>query len=81
MPRRINLKERNFKNFNEREFVETILLLNGMKFYNLKEIILIFQLRIFTLMLTVFSINLLLIKKVPKKEFKLKSKPWITKDI
>ena len=81
IPRKIKVKERNFKNFNENEFSECIrnidwdeiLLLNNNdpnlsleKLYN--------------------TVNFILDEMAPyrtlsKKEYKLKSKPWITKEI
>ena len=79
--RKINLKERNFKHFNEREFVETINTTNWENILQLERNypnIAIENLHAY--------VNSLLdefapYKKVSKKEFKLKSKTWITKAI
>ena len=52
----------------------------GKKFYNLKTMTLIFQLKNFIHRLITILMNLLHIR-VSKKEYKLKSKPWISQDI
>ena len=81
VPRKIKIYERNFKNFNEREFAES---LNAMDW----DTILSYNKNDANLSMECLynSINYLLdefapFKKITKKVFKLKSKPWITKEI
>ena len=78
---KLNIYQRNFKYFNEREFKET---LNGINWDN----ILSLNASDPNLSMNNFynQINILLdevapYKKLTKKEIKLKSKPWITIDI
>ena len=76
-----NIKERNFKHFNEREFKETI---DSIDVYNL------LQLNIndsnFSMENIHNYVNFILdefapFRKLNEREIKLKSKPWISKDI
>ena len=76
-----NIKERNFKHVNEREFKETI---DSIDVYNL------LQLNIndpnFSMENIHNHVNIILdefapFRKLNKREIKLKSKPWISKDI
>ena len=81
IPRKIKIKERNFKIFNENEFSKSI------KNMNWEEILLLnnndpnFSLE------TLYNrVNFILDEMAPyktlsRKEYKLKSKPWITKEI
>ena len=81
IPQKINIYERNFKNFNDREFEETLKSLNWNKILKIdnkdpnKSMDNFYQ-----------QINYLLdefapFKKITKKQFKLKLKPWINKQI
>ena len=81
VPKKLNIKERNFKHFNEREFVETI---------NLTQWVDILQLGKNDPNISIENlyshVNYILdefapYKKVSKREYKLKSKPWISKEI
>ena len=81
VPKKLNLKERNFKCFNEREFVEII------NTTHWEEILQLEKNDPNTSLENLYShLNYILnefapYKKVSKKEYKLKSKPWISKDI
>ena len=81
VPKKLNLKERNFKHFNEREFVETINSIPWGEILQLESN----DPNVPLENLYSYVDNLLdefaPYKKVSKKEFKLKSKPWISKEI
>ena len=81
VPKKLNLKERNFKHFNEREFVETINSIPWDEILQLESN----DPNVSLENLYSYVGNLLdefaPYKKVSKKEFKLKSKPWISKEI
>ena len=81
VPRKINLYERNYKVFNEREFNETFINMDWNEILSLFE-----NAPNISLNNLHQHINLLLdeiapYKKVTKKQYKLKSKPWINGDI
>ena len=81
IPSKTNLFERNYKHFNEREFLEDILNINWDDVLQIQlndpntSIDHLFNK--FTFLLDEFAP----LKKLSKNEIKLKSKPWITKEI
>ena len=81
VPKKLNLKERNFKHFNEREFVGTINSIPWDEILQLESN----DPNVSLENLCSYVDNLLdefaPYKKVSKKEFKLRSKPWISKEI
>ena len=81
VPKKLNLKERNFKHFNEREFVETINSIHWDEILQLESNDPNVSLEnLYSYVDNLFD-EFAPYKKVSKKEFKLKSKPWISKEI
>ena len=81
VPKNINLYERNFKNFNEREFEENISLMDWDTVLELDKNDPSLSTEHLHNTITFLLDELAPYRKITKKEFKLKSKPWINNDI
>ena len=81
LPRKLNLKERNFKYFNEGKFVESINIANWDEILQLERNDPNLSIENLYSHVEYLLDEFAPYKKVSKKEFKLKSKPWISKDI
>ena len=81
IPRKINIYERNFKNFNDREFEETLKGVNWNKILKVEDKDPNKSLDNFYLHINSLLDEFAPYKKISKKQFKLKLKPWINKTI
>ena len=81
LPKQLNLRERNFKHFNEREFVESINIANWDEILQLEKNDPNLSVENLYSYVEYLLDEFAPYKKVSKKENKLKSKPWISKDI
>ena len=80
-PRKMNLRERNFKHFNEREFTETINSTNWAEILQLNRNHPNLSIENLYSQINFYLDEFAPYKRISKKEFKLKSKPWISQDI
>ena len=80
-PRKINIYERNFKNFNEREFEETLKDLNWNKIIKTEDKDPNKSMDNFYQQINYLLDEFAPYKKITKKQFRLKSKPWINNEI
>ena len=80
-PRKLNLKERNFKHFNEREFIETINSTNWDEILQLNRNDPNHSIEKLYSQVNFYLDEFAPYKRITKKEYKLKSKPWISQDI
>ena len=76
-----NLKERNFKHFNEREFIETINSTNWDEILQLNRNDPNRSIEKLYSQVNVYLDEFAPYIRITKKEYKLKSKPWISQDI
>ena len=77
----MNLYKRDFSNFNEREFVETINSMNWVEICDLNRHDPNFSCNNFFNTITYYLDEFAPFKKVSRKEYELMLKPWITKEI
>ena len=80
-PRKMNLRERNFKHFNEREFTETINSTNWAEILQLNRNDPNLSIENLYSQIKFYLDEFAPYKRISKKYFKLKSKPWISQDI
>ena len=81
IPRKINIYERNFNNFNDREFEETLKGLNWNEILKVEDKDPNKSLDTFYQQINYLLDEFAPYKKISKKQFKLKLKPWINKII
>ena len=81
VPHKINIYERNFKNFNEREFEETLKELNWNNILKTEDKDPNKSMDNFYQQINYLLDEFAPYKKITKKQFRLKSKPWINNEI
>ena len=81
VPKKLNLYERNYKNFNEREFNEALLNMNWDEILSLNESDPNMSMNNLHQHINFLLDEFAPYKKLSKKELKLKSKPWINSEI
>ena len=81
VPRKMNLRERSFKHFNEREFTETINSTNWVEILQLNRNDPNLSIENLYSQVNCYLDEFAPYKRISKKEHKLKSKPWLSQDI
>ena len=81
VPKKINIYERNFKNFNKREFEELLNSMNWDEIMCIRENDTNLSMENLIDTITYLLDETAPYKKISKKEYKLKMKPWISREI